>query len=432
MYWHQGGAVLTKKRAVITGIGAVTPLGNSLEAFWNNLVEGKSGVGPITHFDTKGYNSTIAAEVKDFNPKDFIDHKEARRMDRFTHFALAATAMAVENAGLDLNKINRDKSAVILGTGVGGLQTLEDQHIVLMEKGPGRVSPLFIPMMIANMGAGQIAIKFGLRGCNITTTSACASSTNAVGEAFKLIQRGQADVVISGGAEAPVTPLAVAGFCSMKALSTRNDDPAGASRPFDVGRDGFVIAEGSVILILEEMEHALARGANILAEITGYGASCDAYHITAPDPEGIGAALAMRMAIQDASIQPSNIDYINAHGTSTTLGDKLETVAIKEVFGDHAFNVAVSSTKSMTGHLLGAAGGLEAAVCVLSINRGIIPPTINLEVPDPECDLDYVPNTARKAVVSAALTNSFGFGGHNATLIFENFKPERTTTERVL
>ena len=328
---------MTNKRAVITGIGVVTPLGNSLEAFWSNLLEGKSGVGPITHFDTKDYTSTIAAEVKDFNPKDFVAHKEARRMDRFTHFALAATAMAVENAGLNIDKINRDRSAVILGTGVGGLQTLEDQHKVMLDRGPDRVSPFFIPMMIANMGAGQIAIKYGLRGCNITTTSACASSTNAVGEAFKLIQRGQADVVISGGAEAPVTPLAGAGFCSMKALSTRNDDPAGASRPFDAGRDGFVIGEGSVILVLEEMEHALARGADILAEITGYGASCDAYHITAPDPEGAGAALAMKMAIQDAGIQPAGIDYINAHGTSTPLNDKLETVAIKEVLGEYAY-----------------------------------------------------------------------------------------------
>lgn len=423
---------MTNKRAVITGIGVVTPLGNSLEVFWSNLVEGKSGVGPITHFDTKDYTTTIAAEVKDFNPKDFVAHKEARRMDRFTHFALAATAMAVENAGLNIDRINRDRSAVILGTGVGGLQTLEDQHKVMMDRGPDRVSPFFIPMMIANMGAGQIAIKYGFRGCNITTTSACASGTNAVGESFKLIQRGQADVVISGGAEAPVTPLAVAGFCSMKALSTRNDDPAGASRPFDAGRDGFVIGEGSVILVLEELEHALARGADILAEITGYGASCDAYHITAPDPEGAGAVLAMKMAIQDAGIQPAGIDYINAHGTSTPLNDKLETVAIKEVLGEYAYKVAVSSTKSMTGHLLGAAGGLEAAVCVLAINRGIIPPTINLETPDPECDLDYVPNTARKADVAVALTNSIGFGGHNATLIFERFKLERAAAERVL
>jgi 3-oxoacyl-[acyl-carrier-protein] synthase II len=413
------------KRAVVTGIGVVTPVGNSLEEFWNNLAGGVSGVGPITRFDTEGYDSKIAAEVKNFNPTDFIDRKEARRMDRFTHYALAATARAVEHAGLNMDKINRDRAAVILGSGVGGLETLEDQHRVLMQRGPGRISPFFIPMMISNMGAGQVAIRYGLRGCNVTTTSACASSNNAIGDAFKLIQYGQADIVISGGSEAPITPLAVAGFCSMKALSTRNHEPSLASRPFDSGRDGFVIGEGAVILVLEEMEHALARGAEILAEITGYGASCDAYHITAPDPEGAGAALAMRMALADSGIAPEAVDYINAHGTSTPLGDKLETLAIKEVFGDHAHRLAVSSTKSMTGHLLGAAGGLEAAVCVLVISRGFIPPTINLTAPDPECDLDYVPNTGRKADVKVALSNSFGFGGHNATLVFERFTPER-------
>ncbi|SFR01151.1 beta-ketoacyl-ACP synthase II [Desulfoscipio geothermicus] len=413
------------KRVVVTGIGVVTPVGNSLEEFWRNLTGGVSGVGPITRFDTEGYSSKIAAEVKNFNPTDFIDRKEARRMDRFTHYAVAATTMAVENAALDMTKINRERAGVILGSGVGGLETLEDQHRVLMERGPGRVSPLFIPMMISNMGAGRVAINFGLRGCNVTTTSACASSSNAVGDAFRLIQRGQADVMITGGTEAPVTPLAVAGFCSMKALSTRNDNPAGASRPFDAGRDGFIIGEGAVILILEEMEHALARGANILAEITGYGASCDAYHITAPDPEGAGAALSMRLALEDAGLAPQDADYINAHGTSTPLGDKLETLAIKEVFGEHAARLAVSSTKSMTGHLLGAAGGLEAAVCVLAIDRGEIPPTINLDTPDPECDLDYVPNVARRADVKVALTNSFGFGGHNATLVFERFVRER-------
>lgn len=413
------------KRVVVTGIGTVTPVGNSLEEFWRNLTAGVSGVGPITRFDTEGYSSKIAAEVKNFDPTDFIDRKEARRMDRFTHYAVAATTMAVENAGLNMNKINRERAGVILGSGVGGLETLEDQHRVLMERGPGRVSPFFIPMMISNMGAGRVAINFGLRGCNVTTTSACASSSNAVGDAFKLIQRGQADVMITGGTEAPVTSLAVAGFCSMKALSTRNNDPAGASRPFDAGRDGFIIGEGAVILILEEMEHALNRGANILAEITGYGASCDAYHITAPDPEGAGAALSMRLALEDAGLAPQDADYINAHGTSTPLGDKLETLAIKEVFGEHAARLAVSSTKSMTGHLLGAAGGLEAAVCVLAIDRGEIPPTINLDTPDPECDLDYVPNVARRADVKVALTNSFGFGGHNATLVFERFVRER-------
>jgi len=413
------------KRVVITGIGVVTPVGNNLGDFWGNLTGGISGVGPITHFDTTGYSTNFAAEVKNFNAADFIDRKEARRMDRFTQFAVAATGMAVENAKLDISKINRNRAGVILGSGVGGIETLEEQHKVLMERGPGRVSPVFIPMMISNMASGQVAINFGLRGCNVTTTSACASSANALGDAFKVIQRGQADIMISGGTEAPITPLAVAGFCSMKALSTRNDDPTRASRPFDIGRDGFVIAEGAVVLILEEMEHALNRGANILAEITGYGASCDAYHITAPDPEGGGAVLSMRWALEDAGLALEKVDYINAHGTSTPLGDKLETMAIKEVFGAHAKHLAVSSTKSMTGHLLGAAGGLETAVCVLAIQNSLIPPTINLNEPDPECDLDYVPNTARQADVKVAITNSFGFGGHNATLVIERFAVER-------
>jgi len=410
---------------VVTGIGVVTPAGNNLEEFWTNLTDGKSGVGPITRFDTEGYTSKVAAEVKNFEPADYIDRKEARRMDRFTQFAVAATGMAVENAGLDIEKLNRARCGVILGSGVGGIETLEQQHRVLLERGPGRISPFFIPMMISNMGSGQVSIAYGLRGFNVTTTSACASSTNAIGDAFKLIQRGQADLMITGGTEAPITSLAVAGFCSMKALSTRNDDPAGASRPFEAGRDGFVIGEGAVILVLEEMQHAIDRGANILAEIIGYGASCDAYHITAPDPEGTGAAMAMRMALDDAGLAPVKVDYINAHGTSTPLGDKLETLAIKEVFGEHARKLAVSSTKSMTGHLLGSAGGLEAAVCALTITRGVIPPTINMEHPDPECDLDYVPNKARQTKVDIALTNSFGFGGHNATLIFERFSPER-------
>lgn len=403
----------------------VTPAGNNLEEFWTNLTDGKSGVGPITRFDTEGYTSKIAAEVKNFEPADYIDRKEARRMDRFTQFAVAATGMAVENAGLDIEKLNRARCGVILGSGVGGIETLEQQHRILLDRGPGRISPFFIPMMISNMGSGQVSIAYGLRGFNVTTTSACASSTNAIGDAFKLIQRGQADLMITGGTEAPITSLAVAGFCSMKALSTRNDDPAGASRPFEAGRDGFVIGEGAVILVLEEMQHAIDRGANILAELIGYGASCDAYHITAPDPEGTGAAMAMRLALDDAGLAPDKVDYINAHGTSTPLGDKLETLAIKEVFGEHARKLAVSSTKSMTGHLLGSAGGLEAAVCALSITRGVIPPTINMEEPDPECDLDYVPNKARQTKVDIALTNSFGFGGHNATLVFERFSPER-------
>ncbi|MCL2335800.1 MAG: beta-ketoacyl-ACP synthase II [Firmicutes bacterium] len=413
------------KRAVVTGIGVVTPVGNSQDDFWASLIGGKSGVGPITRFDTTGYTSKIAAEVKDFEPADYIDRKEARRMDRFTQFAVAATSMAINNARLDFEQLNRVRCGVILGCGVGGIETLEQQHKILMERGPDRISPFFVPMMISNMGSGRIAIIYGLQGFNVTTTSACASSNNAIGDAFRLIQHGQADVMITGGAEAPITPLSVAGFCAMKALSTRNDDPAGASRPFEAGRDGFVIGEGAVILVLEEMQHALNRGANILAEVTGYGATCDAYHITAPDPEGTGAARAMRLALEDAGLTPEQVDYINAHGTSTPLGDKLETLAIKEVFGAHAFELAVSSTKSMTGHLLGSAGGLEAAVCVLSITDGIIPPTINMEQPDPECDLDYVPNVARQKTVDVALSNSFGFGGHNATLLFARFNRER-------
>ncbi|MCG8402220.1 MAG: beta-ketoacyl-ACP synthase II [Firmicutes bacterium] len=415
------------KRAVVTGMGVVTPVGNNLAEFWANLTGGVSGVGPITRFDTEGYSSKIAAEVKNFDPGAFIDRKEARRMDRFTQYAVAATAMAVEDAGLDLETINPARAGVILGSGVGGIETLEQQHRMLMERGPGRVSPFFIPMMISNMGSGQVAINYGLRGFNVTTTSACASSNNAIGDAFKLIQRGQADLVITGGTEAPITPLAVAGFCSMKALSTRNQDPAGASRPFDAARDGFVIGEGAVILVLEEMEHALARGAVIQAEVTGYGASCDAYHIVQPDPDGAGAAGAMLMSLADAGVAPEKVDYINAHGTSTPLNDKLETLAIKEVFGEHAYKVAISSTKSMTGHLLGSAGGLEAAVCVLAIGKGLIPPTINLETPDPACDLDYVPNTAISRTVHVALTNSFGFGGHNAALVLEKFNPERNS-----
>lgn len=413
------------KRAVVTGMGLVTPVGIGTEDFWQNLTSGVSGVGPITHFDTEGYTSKIAAEIKNFNPVDYIDRKEARRMDRFTHLALAAAAMAMDHAGLDSSKIDRERAAVILGSGIGGLATLEAQHRVLEQRGPGRVSPFFIPMMISNMAAGQVAIRYGLRGCNVTTTSACASSNNALGDALRLIQRGQADVVISGGSEAPITPLAVAGFCAMKALSTRNQEPALASRPFDSQRDGFVIGEGAAILVLEEMEHAQSRGANILAEITGFGTSCDAYHVAAPDPQGIGAASAMRMALADSGLVPEAVDYINAHGTSTPLGDKLETKAVKDVFGDHAYRLAVNSTKSMTGHLLGAAGGLEAAVCVLALVNGYLPPTINLTNPDPECDLDYVANTGRSADLKVALSNSFGFGGHNATLVLERFAPER-------
>lgn len=410
------------KRVVVTGLGLVSPLGIGLENYWSNLIAGVSGIATITRFDIENYNTRIAGEVKDFNPGDFMDRKSARRMDRFSQYALASAGMALTNSGLDLDKTNRDRVAVIIGSGIGGLETLENQKEVLLNKGPERVSPFLIPMMISNMAAGQIAINFGLRGCNLTTTSACASSNNAIGDSFKLLQRGRADIAITGGAEAPVTPLALSGFSSMKALSTRNDEPESASRPFDKERDGFVIGEGAAVLILESLEHALSRGAYIYAEICGYGSTCDAYHISAPDPEGKGAAFAMRNALKDAGIQPSQVDYINAHGTSTPMGDELETKAIHDVFGDHVKRLAVSSTKSMTGHLLGAAGAIEGVACVMSICEGIIPPTINYTVPDPNCDLDYVPNTARKAPVNVVISNAFGFGGHNVTLVFKKFE----------
>ena len=419
--FEEGGNILLK-RVVITGLGIISPVGAGLETFWNALTAGVSGIGPITRFDPANFSTKIAGEVKDFKPTLYIDKKDARRMDRFTQFAVAATGMAVEDASLKFADEDRDRIGVILGSGIGGMETLEEQARVLAEKGPGRVSPVFVPMMIANMGAGQVAIRYCLRGPNTTSVSACASSSNAIGEAFKMLQYGRADVMITGGAEAAITPLAMAGFIQMKAMSTRNADPEKASRPFDRDRDGFVIGEGAAILILETLEHAQKRGARIYAEISGYGSTCDAYHMTAPDPEGHGAANSMREALADAGIEPAAVDYINAHATATPLGDKAETLAIKNIFGDHAARVAISSTKSMTGHLLGASGGLEAMVCVQAIREGVIPPTINYEQPDPDCDLDYVPNTARKARVDVALTNSFGFGGHNATLVFKKYQ----------
>jgi len=411
-----------RKRVVITGIGVISPVGTGFEAFWSSLVGGVSGIKKVDRFDPANFTTKIAGEVVDFEPAQYIDKKEARRMDRFTQFAVAASGMAIADAALDLEGENRDRIGVILGSGIGGITTMEEQARVLFEKGPGRVSPFFVPMMIANIGAGQVAISYRLRGPNITSVTACASSTNAIGDAFKMIQHGHTDVMISGGTEAPITPLAVAGFCSMKAVSTRNEAPEKASRPFDAQRDGFIIGEGSGILVIESLEHALQRGARIYAEIVGYGSTCDAYHMTAPDPSGEGAANAMREALADAGIAPEAVDYINAHATSTPLGDKSEVLAIKKVFGEHAYKLAVSSTKSMTGHLLGAAGGLEAAVCILAIDRGEIPPTINYETPDPDCDLDCVPNVARKTAVNVALSNSFGFGGHNATLVFKKYQ----------
>jgi len=399
-------------------MGVISPVGTGLDTFWSALVNGVSGVREISRFDASQYRTRIAAEVTDFAPENYLDRKESRRMDRFTQFAVACAVMAVEDARLDLARVEKERIGVVFGSGVGGIQTLEEQAKILFTRGPDRVSPFFVPMMISNMAAGQIAMTFGFQGPNFTLVSACASSNHAIGDAFKIIQSGAADVVITGGAEAAITPLALAGFCAMKALSTRNDEPARASRPFDAERDGFVMGEGAAVLVLEGEEHARRRGARIYAEICGYGTSCDAYHITAPDPEGTGAARAMANAVADAGLRPEDIDYINAHGTSPPLNDRVETAAIKRVFGDHAYRLAVSSTKSMTGHLLGAAGGLEAVASVLTIFHQVIPPTINYEVPDPECDLDYVPNKARPARVRAVLSNGFGFGGQNASLVF--------------
>ncbi|MBG9733350.1 3-oxoacyl-ACP synthase [Paenibacillus alvei] len=402
-------------------MGVVTALGSEIETFWNNLLEGKSGVSRIEAFDVTDYPTQIAASVKDFNPEDFMDKKETRRMDRFVQFAVAASKNALEDAKLDVREqTNPDRVGVIVGSGIGGLGTWEDQHTVLMEKGVKRVSPFFIPMMIANMASGQVSITVGARGPNTAAVSACATGTHSIGDAYKIIQRGDADVMICGGAEATIRPIGMAGFCAMRAMSTRNDEPERASRPFDVDRDGFVMGEGAGVLVLESLEHALARGAHIYAEVAGYGMSGDAHHMTEPDPTG--AALCMTRALADGELSPEQIDYINAHGTSTPVGDRSETKAIKSALGDHAYKTAVSSTKSMTGHLLGAAGGVEAVICSLVLQNGMIPPTINLDNQDPECDLDYVPNVARKADVQVAMSNSFGFGGHNATIVLKKYE----------
>ncbi|EJW14489.1 beta-ketoacyl-ACP synthase II [Paenibacillus alvei] len=410
-----------KHRVVVTGMGVVTALGSEIETFWNNLLEGKSGVSRIEAFDVTDYPTQIAASVKDFNPEDFMDKKETRRMDRFVQFAVAASKNALEDAKLDVREqTNPDRVGVIVGSGIGGLGTWEDQHTVLMEKGVKRVSPFFIPMMIANMASGQVSITVGARGPNTAAVSACATGTHSIGDAYKIIQRGDADVMICGGAEATIRPIGMAGFCAMRAMSTRNDEPERASRPFDVDRDGFVMGEGAGVLVLESLEHALARGAHIYAEVAGYGMSGDAHHMTEPDPTG--AALCMTRALADGELSPEQIDYINAHGTSTPVGDRSETKAIKSALGDHAYKTAVSSTKSMTGHLLGAAGGVEAVICSLVLQNGMIPPTINLDNQDPECDLDYVPNVARKADVQVAMSNSFGFGGHNATIVLKKYE----------
>ncbi|MGM0775608.1 MAG: beta-ketoacyl-ACP synthase II [Bacillota bacterium] len=412
---------MNKRRVVVTGIGAVTPLGNNTETTWNNIKSGVSGVGPLTRLNADEYPAKVAAEVKDFNPEDFFDKKDARKMDRFTHYAVASSMMAVRDANLQITDENAHRIGVWIGSGIGGMETFENQYEIFMKRGYRRVSPFFVPMMIPDMATGQVSIYLGAKGFNSCTVTACATGTNSIGDAFKVIQRGDADAMISGGAEAPITKMSVAGFCANTALST-NPDPKTASRPFDQNRDGFVIGEGAGIVVLEELEHALARGAKIYAEIVGYGATGDAYHITAPAPGGEGGARAMKMAIEDGGIKPDDIDYINAHGTSTDYNDKFETLAIKEVFGEHAYKLAVSSTKSMTGHLLGAAGGIEAIFTVLAMKEGILPPTINLESPDPECDLDYVPNKAREKEITAAMSNSLGFGGHNATIVFKRYE----------
>lgn len=411
-----------KKRVVITGLGVISPVGTGVDKFWNNLLSGTSGIGPITRFDTNDMPTKIAGEVKDFEVEKYIDRKEARRMDLFTQYAVSAAKMAVADSGLNMAEEDQNRIGVVLGSGIGGMETFEEQCKVLMKKGPNRVSPFMVPMMIVNMAAGQISIHLGAKGPNITVVTACASGTNAVGDAFKIIQRGDADIVITGGTEASITPLALSGFCSMKALSTRNDEPTKASRPFDKNRDGFVMGEGSTILILESLEHAQKRKGNIYAEVLGYGATADAHHITAPAPGGEGAARSMMMAIEDGGLKPEDIDYINAHGTSTELNDKFESLAIKKVFGQSAANIMVSSTKSMTGHLLGAAGAIELAATALALKHGQIPPTINYETPDPECDLDYVPNKKREKDINFALSNSLGFGGHNATVVLGKYK----------
>ena len=412
---------MTKRRVVVTGIGAVSPLGNDAHTTWENVLAGKSGIGPLTRLNADDFPAKVAGELKDFDIEAYVDRKEARKMDRFTHYAIAASVMAVEDAKLEINDTNATRVGVWIGSGIGGLETLETQHEIFLNRGPKRVSPFFVPMMIPDMAAGQVSIKIGAKGINSCTVTACATGTNSIGDAFKVIQRGDADVMITGGTEAPITKMAVAGFCANTALTT-NPDPNTACRPFDANRDGFVLSEGAGVIVLEELEHALNRGATIYAEIAGYGATGDAFHITAPAPGGEGGARAMRIAIEDAGLTPEDIQYINAHGTSTPYNDKYETAAIKEVFGDYAYKVAVSSTKSMTGHLLGAAGGIEAIFTALSIRDGIIPPTIHIETPDPECDLDYVPNEARKADVKAAISNSLGFGGHNATILFKKYE----------
>ena len=412
---------MSYRRVVVTGLGVISPVGNNLKTFWDNLVHGRSGIGRITQFDASTYDCQIAGEVEGFNPAEYLRNpKDVRRTDRFTQFAMACSKLALDDSGLKLEKVDKTRFGVLVGSGIGGLRTLEDQHTILMNKGASRVSPFMVPMMIVNMASGLISIEYSLEGPNFAIVSACATAANSVGEAWRMIRYGEAEIFLAGGCEAVVCPLGIGGFCSMRAMSTRNDQPEAASRPFDRDRDGFVMGEGGGVLVLEEYEHAKARGAEIYCELAGYGLTCDAYHMTAPKPDGTAVARAMQSAIDHAEARIDEIDYINAHATSTPVGDISESNAIKLFAGEHAKDgLLVSSTKSMTGHLLGGAGGIESAVCVLAIKHGVVPPTINLENPDPECDLDYVPNTARERKIRLALNNSFGFGGHNVTLAFK-------------
>jgi len=409
------------RRVVITGCGVISPIGIGIDDFWNSLVNGKTGVGRIISFDASQFSTQIAAEVRNFEPEKYIDKKKLRKMDRFTQLGFATAKMAIEEAMLDMEREDPFRVGVIVGSGIGGISTVAAEHKTLLEKGPRRVSPFMIPMLITNIAAGEIAIAYNIQGPNYSISSACATSNHTVGDALRLIRYGDADVIIAGGSEAAVTPLGLAGFCSAKALSTRNDDPEHASRPFDRERDGFVMGEGAGIVVLESLEHAVSRGVPIRAELIGYGATDDAYHITAPSPDGQSAAQAMANALADGGVKPEEVDYINAHGTSTPLNDKVETLAIKKVFGDYAYKIPISSNKSMIGHLLGAAGVVELIATILSIEREMVPPTINYEFPDPECDLDYVPNKARPKKINVALSNSLGFGGHNATLVVRKY-----------
>jgi len=410
-----------KRRVVVTGVGLVTPLGVGIENVWKRILNGESGIGPTTRFDVTRHDTKFAGEVKDFMAGDFVSPKEIKRIDLFIQYALAASKIAIEDSGLDMGREEAERVGVVVGTGLGGLPTLEKYHSILLERGPGRISPFFIPMLIANEAPGHIAIQFGMKGPNLCIVTACATGAHSIGESFRIIQYGDADVMVAGGTEANLTPLTVGGFNAMKALSTRNDAPEKASRPFEKDRDGFVVSEGCGIIIMEELEHAKKRGAKIYAEIAGYGYNGDAYHITAPCPDGDGFVRCIKVALKDANIRPEEVDYINAHGTSTELNDYIETLAIKEVFKDGAYKIPVSSTKSMTGHLLGAAGAIEAIFSVLSIRDQICPPTINYETPDPQCDLDYVPNVSRKHKIDVVLSNSFGFGGTNSTLVFRRY-----------